>query len=70
MESIGEQAFYNCQSLENIVIPASVNEIGSYAFMESKLDASSEGLVYAGGWLVGNNDASAKSLTVREGRSA
>jgi len=30
--SIGERAFYNCNSLESITIPASVTSIGNYAF--------------------------------------
>ena len=67
VEAIGEQAFYNCQSLENISIPSSVTYIGNYAFMESKLDSVSKGLVYAGNWLVGNNDDSATSISIAEG---
>lgn len=67
VESVGEQAFYNCQSLENISIPSSVTYIGNYAFMESKLDSVSKGLVYAGNWLVGNNDDSATSNIDRRG---
>ena len=67
VEYVGEQAFYNCQSLENITIPSSVTYIGNYAFMESKLDSVSKGLVYAGNWLVGNNDDSATSISIAEG---
>ena len=32
LESIGERAFYDCNNISSITIPASVKTIGKYAF--------------------------------------
>lgn len=35
IESIGEEAFCGCKSLESVAIPKSVTKIGRYAFLRS-----------------------------------
>jgi len=52
--SIGDRTFFGCSSLEDINIPKSVIRVGRNAFGDSGIWANtSEGVVYAGGWVVG-----------------
>lgn len=57
LKQIGNYAFMNCSALEGIVIPDTVEDIGSYAFRNTALFTDSlTGLVYAGNWLVDFNE--------------
>ncbi len=85
LKSIGEYAFYGCTNLDNntynpaYLVPDSVESIGAYAFMETRLwekaaetqqDVNSregKGIVYAGNWVVGINAEGLNSSEVTLG---
>lgn len=70
LEKVGRYAFYGCENLKNnatagrSIIPDSVTFVGSGAFNETKLFKESEGVVYAGSWVVGYNATGNSSSTV------
>ncbi len=68
LEKIGNYAFMNCTRLARIEIPASVKDIGSYAFRNTEMyNSSLTGAVYAGNWIVDFNDTVTDSITVDRG---
>ena len=67
VEEIGAQSFYGCEKLTDVSLPSSLTSIGSYAFDETAIAFSASGLVYIGGWVVGNNDTSVTEMEIEEG---
>lgn len=68
LQSIGNYAFMNCSKLARIQIPASVKEIGSYAFRNTDLFHSAlTGAVYADNWIVDYNDTVTEDIVVDKG---
>lgn len=76
IKTIGAYAFYGCSSLDNSTlggsfIPDSVTSIGTYAFKKTKLwdspaTPSSDGVVYAGNWIVGYNGDNITEVTIKD----
>ncbi len=54
LASIGKQAFRNCKSLNNVVLPDSVNSIGNYAFAQC---SSLTGIIIPNSVLIINDSA-------------
>lgn len=68
LSRIESNAFYACEKLDSIKIPASVTSIGSYAFKKSGIeDLADGGLIYADKWLVGYTDDFGGFAQVRSG---
>ena len=68
LQSIGNYAFMNCSKLARIQIPATVKEIGSYAFRNTELFHSAlTGAVYADNWIVDYNDTITEDVVVDKG---
>ncbi len=67
--SIGDYAFAECSTLEEIEMPATLRSVGLSAFEDSAIWTQSETLsVYADNWLVGYKDADAfGSVNVSDG---
>ena len=67
LKLINEYAFQGCSRLENIEIPNTVEVISTYAFNDSALyKNASNGVVYAGNWLVGCDNSRANGVIVIE----
>jgi hypothetical protein len=60
--NIGQYAFYNCSSLESIIIPANVTKIGIYAFQACSKLTSVE-FENETGWFVTTSSSSAATGT-------
>ncbi len=68
LQSIGNYAFMNCSKLARIQIPATVTEIGSYAFRNTDMFHSAlTGAVYADNWIVDYNDTVTEDIVVDKG---
>ena len=75
LKTIGSYAFYNCKTLNNNtyggnLVPDTVESIGVYAFYGTALwnEPDSQGLVYAGNWLVGFNNLTKTTVTLDQDR--
>ncbi len=72
LKEIGSYAFYNCTMItggDNLV-PASVERIGTYAFWGTGLwlqAAETDGVVYAGNWVVGFNNLVDTAIVFKNG---
>nr|MDE5601829.1 leucine-rich repeat domain-containing protein [Clostridia bacterium] len=66
---IGEYAFANCERLEKIDIPSTVEKINTYAFNNSALYKNAgNGVAYAGNWIVGCDNTKARgTIKIEEG---
>lgn len=67
LETIGDSAFRECAKLEKIEMPSSLKTVGSYAFRDTDLYKTANGVVYAGNWVVDYNDKIPASVTLRDG---
>ena len=67
LRTIESYAFKNCSSLEEIVIPDSVNYVGSHAFRGSGIYDNASGVVYAGNWIVDYTESLDGAVTVPNG---
>lgn len=60
MDSIGDSAFYNCSSLEDIDIPRNVSSVGANAFKGTAMlkyqIANAGPLYYADTWVIGSTN--------------
>ena len=66
LKSIGNYAFRNCVSLNEIDIPDSVEVIGTYAFNDSGLALYAEsGVIYADNWAVGFTEELVGDVIIR-----
>ena len=69
--SIGDCAFYSCESLENITIPDSVTSIGAEAFSYTAYYNDNnnwqDGVLYIGNHLIKANDEVPVEYTVKDG---
>ena len=67
LEIIGDSAFRECAKLEKIEMPATLKKVGSYAFRETDLYKSANGVVYAGNWVVDYNEKIGADVAFAEG---
>ncbi len=68
LQSIGNYAFMNCTKLARIQIPATVKEIGSYAFRNTDMFHSAlTGAVYADNWIVDYNETVTEDIVIDKG---
>jgi hypothetical protein len=65
---IGAYAFRSCSSLFEVIIPDTVISIGVGAFEWAGLQASEDGVIYVGNWVVGFADGVGDgNVTIRDG---
>lgn len=67
LQNIGAYAFRLCGVLDEIEMPSTLKSVGSYAFRDTGMFKNSDGVVYAGNWLVDYNEKIGSSVAVREG---
>ena len=67
LEIIGDSAFRSCAKLEKIEMPSSLKSVGSYAFRDTDLYKTADGVVYAGNWVVDYNDKLGSNVALAEG---
>lgn len=67
LERIGDSAFRNCTVLDSIDMPSTLKVVGSYAFRDSGIYKSAEGVVYAGNWVVDYNDQITDTVEIADG---
>lgn len=67
LKTIGYAAFRNCTNLERLIYTGnSIESIGEYAFMNSKISFSTTGEVTLGNWLIGYGGEMPANLVISE----
>ncbi|MBQ3013764.1 MAG: leucine-rich repeat protein [Clostridia bacterium] len=66
LETIGDSAFRGCSKLEKIEMPSSLKTVGSYAFRDTDMYNSANGVVYAGNWVVDYNESIGAEITFKD----
>ncbi len=67
LEKIGDSAFRECVKLEKIEMPSSLKSVGSYAFRDTDLYKTADGIVYAGNWVVDYNEKIGSDIIFKAG---
>ena len=63
---IGSFAFEEC-NISKIVLPDTIEYIGSHAFNGNKLKAEVDGVIYADDWVVGVTSTAVNNITIKRG---
>ena len=70
VEFIGDEAFDECERLESMVLPATLNDWGMRSLppaMQERLEYGADGFMVLNGWVLGYCDNGASSLTLPAG---
>ena len=67
IKTIGAQAFYKCKALKNVDLPESLEVIETYAFKDTGIQPSVDGVLYLGEWVVGCSSDQISHIRIQEG---